>query len=134
MNPFQFNQSSKEKSCGWRCLYYLIPEKMEYSNFLDKFKYFIPGKHGIYFSAILAVLDYYKLDYVFTVPSEEGTYLIWSAAGKEWGFEGGHYFIYKNGYLFDSLKSEPYYITLPNLVKLLETKESKKSFTCVKVI
>src|SRR4051794_33992557 len=106
MNPFQFDQSSKEKSCGWRCLYFLIPEPQYYHEFLEKFKYLTPGKNGISFAMIVAVLDYYKLQYTYTVPSEIGTYLLWSAVGKdgkEWAFEGGHYFVYKNGILYDSL-------------------------------
>ena len=135
-NPFQFNQNPKERSCGWRCLYYLIPESMSFAEFLDRFKYFAPGKHGISFSNILAVLDYYKVKYLFTVPSDVGTYLIWSAAGKdgkEWVFEGGHYFVYKNGMLFDSIKSESYPIRCNELVKLIETKEFKKSHSCLRI-
>lgn len=136
MNPFQFNQNPKERSCGWRCLYYLIPEDIKFSEFLERFKYFCPGKHGISFSNILAVLDYYKIECLFTVPSDVGTYIIWSAAGKdgkEWAFEGGHFFIYQDGVLFDSIKSEPYRIECSKLAKLLETKQIKKSFNCLKV-
>lgn len=133
MNTFQFNQNPKERACGWRCLHYIIPENLTYEEFLLKFKYLCPVKRGITYAVITAILEYYSIKYTFTVPSEEGTYFIWSGNQKTWKSAGGHYFIYSNGIMFDSLKPEPYNLALKDLIIMLETSEYKESFTCLKV-
>lgn len=130
MNKFLFNQSIKERSCGWRCLYYIFPKKLKYEKFLNEFKYLGPKKSGIWFKTITSILDYFGIDYRFTVPTEKGIYLIWSG---NWNTAGGHYFIYDNGYMYDSLEPKEYKFPIEFLIKKLETKNSRNHFVCLKV-
>lgn len=130
MNEFQFNQNPKERSCGWRCLHYIFPKKIAYKDFLQEFRYLTPTKSGIWFKNITSILNYLNIDYKFTIPSEKGIYLIWSG---NWNTTGGHYFIYNNGYMFDSLESKPYKLPLKNLIKKTDTKNSRHHMICLQV-
>ena len=132
MNKFQFNQDPKEKTCGWRCLYFLIPERMTYAAFLERFKYLQPSKRGIMLSNISSVLNYYDIRTTYSLPSEKGTYCIWSRS-KKWNFLGGHFFVYKNGYTYDSLEDARYKLPLSKLGKFLETKNRKNCFVCMRL-
>ena len=132
MNKFQFNQNPKEKSCGWRCLHFLIPEKMTYAAFLERFKYLQPLKKGIFLATMASILDYYGIKATYGMPSETGTYALWVRSEK-WNFLGGHFLVYKDGYLYDSLEGDCYKLPLDKLGKLMETDKRKNCFVCMRV-
>lgn len=89
-----------------------------------------PLQSGIWFKNITSILDFLNINYKFTTPSEEGLYLIWSG---NWRTAGGHYFIYHDGYMFDSLESKPYKFPLESLIKKLETKNSRNHSIHLKI-
>lgn len=132
MNKFQFNQNPDEKSCGWRCLHFLMPEDMTYDAFLKRFKYLQPIKKGIILSTISTILGYYDIKTTYTIPSEKGTYCIW-VRSKKWNFLGGHFFVYKNGYIYDSLEDASYKLPISKLGKFLETDKRKNCFVCMRL-
>jgi hypothetical protein len=132
MNKFQFGQSPDEKSCGWRCLYYLMPEDMTYNAFLERFKYLQPIKKGIMLSNISSILGYHGIKTTYTIPTGSGTYCIW-VRSKKWNFLGGHFFVYKDGYVYDSLEDDCYKLSVVKLVKLLETTNRKNCFVCMRL-
>jgi hypothetical protein len=132
MNEFKFGQDPDEKSCGWRCLYFLIPEDMTYNDFVERFKYLQPIKKGIMLSNISSILGYYGIKTTFSIPSERGTYCIW-VRSKKWNFLGGHFFVYKDGYIYDSLEDDSYKLSLDKLGKLLETDKRKNCFVCMRL-
>lgn len=129
MNPFQFNQP-EDKSCGWRCLYSLIPEKIEYKDFLSNFKYLSPGKNGIKLSTIQQILNYYGIKTTFEFPREKGIYLFWAKCDK-WNFAGGHYFLYINGQIYDTKDEKPYEMTLNELNDVI--KSDSTNYICLKI-
>lgn len=133
MNKFQFGQNPNEKSCGWRCLHFLIPEDITYDDFLERFKYLQPIKKGIFLNTMASVLDYYGIKTTFSIPSKKGTYCIW-VKSKKWNFSGGHFFVYKDGYIYDSLTDASYELSINKLGKFLETDNRKDCFVCMKLI
>ena len=135
MNDFQFNQHHKEMSCGWRCLHYVIPEQMSYEQFLDQFKYLRPGKRGITFKMMTSVLDYYNTDYLFTIPRKRGLYIIWAGqfSWPTYKHPIGHYFIYHDEMILNSLDHKPVYCSILGLRKMLETKDSSKHYIALQI-
>ncbi len=134
---FQFNQPEKTKDCGYRCLYYAINELKEklapYEQWLENFRFFFPIKTGIFFSDICSILEYYGMDRKFTVPRQDGLFLIWSGVGA-WCKSHGHYLIYHDGVVYDSLKSEPYEMSLSGLLSKLESRTVDGSFKCMEIV
>lgn len=139
MTEFPFNQPepSKTKDCGYRCLYYAVGWALNwtalgfpYGAWLEQFRFFAPVKHGIYFTDICVVLDYYKIDYKFTQLSNEGLYIIYSGS---W-LKHGHYFIYHNGIVLCSTKSEPERMALADVIAKLESKSIDGAFRCLKIL
>lgn len=131
MNPFQFNQNPKEKSCGWRCLHYVYPITINYEEFLKKYDEFTPLKSGIWFKNICSVLNYHNVKYKFTIPKEKGLFLIWSGT---WDSAGGHYFIYHNQTMFDSLERKESPLSVQALIEKLETTNAKDHFVCMQIL
>lgn len=131
MNEFQFNQNPKEKSCGWRCLHYIYPESISYEDFLHKFQELTPCKSGVWFKVICSILGFHGIKYKFVVPKSTGLYLIWSGV---WDSAGGHYFVYHDGMMYDSLASGPYSYPLEELLVKLETTNVKDHFVCMQVL
>ena len=126
---FPFNQPDKTKDCGYRCAYYAIGTEEPYESWLDQFKMFDPQHHGILFTDIAQLLKFNKLEYKFTQLSEEGLYIVYSGS---W-LKHGHYFVYHNGVVYCSTKSEPYRMPLQDVVDQLETKSSDHGFKIMKV-
>jgi len=131
VNDFEFNQNMKEKSCGWRCLHYLIPEKLSYDDFLDRYKYLTPKDRGVTYHTIISVFNYYSLNWKFTFPREDGVFFIWTRNWIE--STGGHYIIYKNGYVYDTLGKKPVKYSIKRMIKKLETDDYSKQPICMEL-
>lgn len=126
---FPFNQLDKTRDCGYRCLYYALNLEEPYYTWLKQFKMFSPAKHGIYFSDICQVLDHYEYEYKFTSLSDSGLYIIYSGCY----LKHGHYFVYHDGIVYCSTKSEIEKISLLELISKMETKSSDNGFKVLKV-
>ena len=126
---FPFKQKEKTKDCGYRCLYYTLEVEQPYETWLEQFKVFDPVHHGIFFSDIAQVLKFNEREFKFTALSEEGLFIIFSGC---W-LKHGHYFVYHNGLVFCSTKSEPYKMTVEEVISKLETKSSDHGFKIMKI-
>ncbi len=127
---FPFNQPDKTKDCGYRCLYFALDLPESYDKWLENFKMFAPPKHGIYFSDICQVFNYYEREYKFTTLTEKGLYIIYSGCY----LKHGHYFVYKDGVVYCSTKDAPERMPLETLIERMETKSSDHGFKVLKVL
>ena|ERR1700677_4331669 len=126
---FHFNQDPKTKDCGYRCLYYILNPKYSYEELLDKLKWLEPVKKGISFSNIVTILEHHGRECKFTIPSNKGLYLMWSGVWSK-----GHYFIYHDGIILDSLAEKPYPMSLEELISKVESKSTRDTFYCLKIV
>jgi len=132
---FPFNQPEKTRDCGYRCLYYsliVFGENIgKYEQWLQNFRFFAPVLNGIGFKDIHIILDHYGLDYRFTVPTEKGLYIIYSGC---W-LKHGHYFVYHNGEVLRSTKSEPEEIPACDVIaRLSQARSIDQAWRCLKVL
>ncbi len=132
---FSWNQPNATKSCGYRCLYYVLSPKEPYEQWLgDNFKFFDPTNFGIQFNDICEVLKYHKKEYKFTQLTEEGLYIVYSGVWLHIdGKKHGHYFIYHNGVVNCSTKSGPYKMPLSQVISRLESKTTETAFRILKI-
>lgn len=145
---FPFNQPPSEegkpsRDCGYRCMYWALSrflrwgESIPYSMWLDQFRFFQPVQSGILFNDICTVLDHYKLDFRFTHLTDIGFYLIYSGiwlSHETPPKKHGHYFIYDDGVVYCSTRSEPYRLGLEEVHQRLEAKTLDGAFRCLKVL
>jgi hypothetical protein len=126
---FPFNQPEKTRDCGYRCLYYVLQPKESYERWLGNFRMFQPVKNGITCNDMHTVLDFHKKVHKFTQLTEDGLYVIYSGV---W-LKHGHYFVYHDGIVYCSTKSEPYRMPLAEVVGKLEAKTTEGAFRCLKI-
>ncbi len=138
MFPFGQKPSTKEepsKDCGYRCMYYCLDLREPYETWLEQFKFFQPTKSGITFTDICTVLNYYGKDFKYTALRDRGRFVIYSGIWlKPEGHNHGHYIVYENGWVYCSLKNEPYKLSLNDVIGRLEAKNIDGAFRVLEVL